>query len=149
MSDLCEDTFADAMGDNNSCLIVDDDAYICALTSRMVRDVGLSTKTAPNAEEGLDIYNHTKPKIVLVDFHLPGMDGVELLRRIRENNPDAYVLVISSDAIEANVKIVHFCGGRGFIAKPFTKSTLLRYIMACPSIRWSDEILKTRNEKES
>jgi len=118
--------------DNNLGLIVDDDSYVCFIASQILKDAGMATLVANTGAEALALFRTVRPKFVLLDLHLPGMSGFELLQTMKSINPEIHAVLISSDATEANVRSVGRMGGKGFIAKPFNKPTLMRYVNACP-----------------
>ncbi len=76
-------------------LIVDDEAAICEILGLSVADLGYETRTASNGEAALETLDEFEPHIVLTDIKMPGIDGVELLRRIKAVNADIEVIMIS------------------------------------------------------
>ncbi len=79
----------------NQILLVDDEEGICKILSISLQDSGYEVFTACNGEEALDIFTQKKPPIVLTDIKMPGMDGIELLRRIKRENPETEVIMIT------------------------------------------------------
>ena len=79
----------------NQILLVDDEEGICKILSISLQDNGYEVFTACNGEEALDIFFQKKPPIVLTDIKMPGMDGIELLRRIKHENPETEVIMIT------------------------------------------------------
>src|SRR4030042_4396847 len=76
-------------------LIVDDEADICEVLDISLSDLGYKVYTAGNGEEALQVFAKTKPSIVLTDIRMPGIDGIELLRRIKEQYPETEVIMIT------------------------------------------------------
>ena len=76
-------------------LIVDDETDICEVLSISLSDLGYKVYTAGNGEEALQVFERTKPSIVLTDIRMPGIDGIELLRRIKEQYPETEVIMIT------------------------------------------------------
>jgi CheY-like chemotaxis protein len=72
-----------------SVLVVDDEALTLRTISRGLREEGFEAFTATSGEEALKIFEHEKPDLTLLDIVLPGIDGVEVLRRIKISNPAA------------------------------------------------------------
>ena len=64
------------------CLVVDDEPAILRLVAIVLRDLGCQAVTASDAESALTIIENDHPNVVISDVKLPGMDGVELARRI-------------------------------------------------------------------
>ena len=104
-----------------TCLVVDDEPAILRLVAVILRDLGCETLTAVNAESALEIAEKTDPDFVISDVKLPGMDGIELARRIksRENKP---VLLMSAFGEPRKHE------GDGFLAKPFDIDGLIDFV---------------------
>jgi CheY-like chemotaxis protein len=103
------------------CLVVDDEPAILRLVAVVLRDMGCEILTAPSAESALEIAEKTDPDFVISDVKLPGMDGVELAKRIksRENTP---VLLMSAFGEPRKHE------GDGFLAKPFDIDGLIDFV---------------------
>ncbi len=83
----------------------------------------------------LELYKQHKPELLLLDIHMPDQGGKDVLREILKHDPNAYVIMFSSDAQTQNVQQAKFAGAKGFVAKPFTKNNLLKYVKICPAFR--------------
>ncbi|MCB2186749.1 MAG: response regulator [Deltaproteobacteria bacterium] len=68
-------------------LVVDDEEAIREIFSRALRSSGFEVITAPSAEDALELLKKETPQVMFLDLNLPGMDGVELARRVRASNP--------------------------------------------------------------
>lgn len=79
----------------NQILLVDDEEGICKILSISLQDSGYEVFTACNGEDALEIFFKKMPPIVLTDIKMPGMDGIELLRRIKRENPETEVIMIT------------------------------------------------------
>jgi len=87
-------------------LFIDDDEGIRKVFSILLRKEGYQVFTAENGEEGLKIFKQEIPPIVIADVKMPGINGIEVLKRIKEINPEAEVIIITghgdmNSAIEA------------------------------------------------
>ena len=80
---------------DKSILLIDDEEGILKVLSISLADIGYKVFTADSGEEGLHIFRDEKPPIVLTDIKMPGMDGIELLRIIKEEIPDTEVIMIT------------------------------------------------------
>ena len=76
-------------------LFVDDEKDICDVLSISLSDLGYKVYTAENGQEALQIIQEINPPIVLTDIRMPIMDGIELLRRIKLQNPETEVIMVT------------------------------------------------------
>ncbi|MEJ2364009.1 MAG: response regulator [Deltaproteobacteria bacterium] len=101
-------------------LIVDDEKNIRLTLSQSLESLELETDTAVNGEEALAKLKEKDYGLVLLDLRLPGMDGMEVLRRLREIRPDVQVIIITAyGTIESAVDAMKL-GAVDFIQKPFS-----------------------------
>jgi len=100
-------------------LIVDDEKNIRLTLSRALEALALETATAVNGEEALSRIREKDFGLVLLDLKMPGMDGMEVLRRLREARPDIKVIIITAHGtIESAVEAMKL-GAVDFMQKPF------------------------------
>ncbi|UCD79738.1 MAG: response regulator [Desulfobacterales bacterium] len=76
-------------------LLADDEEGIRKVLSIALEDSGYEVLTAENGEEALDIFRRIKPAIVMTDIKMPGMDGIELLKKIKQEAPETEVIMIT------------------------------------------------------
>lgn len=108
----------------NPILIVDDEDGIRKVLSITLADGGYDVLTASSGEEALGIFKKACPPLVLTDIKMPGMDGIELLQRIKGENPDAEVIMITGHGdLELAIKSLHF-EASDFITKPINDDAL-------------------------
>lgn len=99
-------------------LVVDDETNIRRTFARALEPLGREVLTAVNGEEALDRLRERELDVILVDLRMPGMDGLEALRRIRALQPGAAVVVISAHGtIEEAVEAMKL-GALDFVQKP-------------------------------
>lgn len=112
--------------DPDTILIVDDVISNIESVESMLMDTGLKTISADNGGMALEILKHTKPALVLLDVRMPGIDGYEVVRRIKNNRDLAHVPVIAYTASVSSQdnreKAENF---DGFLYKPVNRSELL------------------------
>jgi signal transduction histidine kinase len=82
--------------DNNGLiLLVDDEADIRDVLKIALSDSGYTVRTTENGNEALRLFRELNPPVVLTDIKMPGMDGIELLRKIKFENPETEVIMIT------------------------------------------------------
>jgi two-component system response regulator AtoC len=103
----------------NSALIIDDEELTLRTISRGLRQDGFEVFTALSGEEGLKLFHDEEPDLILLDIVLPGMDGVEVLRQIKQANPTAIVIMMSAyHLVERAVEAMKL-GAFDYLVKPF------------------------------
>ncbi|MBM4294723.1 MAG: sigma-54-dependent Fis family transcriptional regulator [Deltaproteobacteria bacterium] len=111
-------------------LIVDDDRDISSLLSALMNKEGLTNMMAPDGETALRMVPLARPDMMLVDVKMPGIDGMEVLKRVKETNPHLPVVLITAYAeIPASVAAMR-AGAFDYLAKPFDHSEVIRVVRA-------------------
>ena len=111
-----------------SVLIVDDEKNIRLTLSQSLESLELETDTAVNGEEALDKLKEKGFGLILLDLNMPGMDGMEVLRRVREIRPDIRVIIITAyGTIESAVEAMKL-GAVDFIRKPFAPEEIRKLV---------------------
>jgi len=99
-------------------LLVDDEEGIRKVLGISLTDSGYHVLFAENGEEALRIFKEKQPEIVLTDIKMPGMDGIEVLRKIKHENPDTEVIVITGHGdMQLAIKSLKY-EATDFITKP-------------------------------
>jgi len=105
---------------NVSILVIDDEELIKVSIKQHLDKEGYEVLTAGTGEEGLKILKTEPPDIVLLDLHMPGINGLEVLESIKKTNPDTIVIIITAHGdIEAAVHAMKL-GAYDFVEKPFS-----------------------------
>lgn len=107
-------------------MIVDDDAISRRLLEKIVADLGHGSVIADNGREAWEKYQHTPVQVVITDWMMPEMDGIELCRKIRSHPIDhyAYVITLTSRSQKDDLLQVFESGADDYIAKPFDPEEL-------------------------
>ena len=104
----------------NKILIVDDEKNIRMTISQSLADMDVQTDTAVNGEEAFSKLKDTDFGLVLLDLRMPGMDGMEVLAKLRKDRPDIRVVIVTAHGtIDSAVEAMKL-GAVDFIQKPFT-----------------------------
>jgi len=105
-------------------LVIDDEASTRDLLKISLESDGYTVFTAEDGPKGLEVFARENPSIVLTDIKMPGMDGIEVLKRIKELSPDAEVIVITGHG-EMNLAIQALqLEASDFIHKPISDESL-------------------------
>ena len=123
-----------------SILVVDDEESILTSLSNILRDEGYEVAVAKSGTEAMRAYMTDPPDLMILDIWMPGMDGMETLRRVRELTPTAQVMVMSGHgSIETAVKAIKL-GAYDYIEKPLSlESITLRVKHALDQHRLEEE----------
>jgi len=101
-----------------SILIIDDDPLIRKTLNAHLNRQGFESRSAEDGERGLEIQGETNPDLILLDVRLPDLDGLEVLRRIRERDPRASVIIMTAyDDMKTTVEAVK-AGAFEYLVKP-------------------------------
>jgi two-component system, NtrC family, nitrogen regulation response regulator NtrX len=131
-------------------LIVDDERDIRELISDILRDEGYETRTAGNSDDCMAAINVTPPALMILDIWLKDsrMDGIDILKTVRRDNPDVPVVIISGHGnIEIAVAAIKQ-GAYDFIEKPFNIDQLMVVIgraMETARLRRENSALRRRD----
>jgi DNA-binding NtrC family response regulator len=109
---------------NASILLVDDDEDLREITEMILGDAGFRISTAGNGREGLDAYTRGGIDLVVSDFHMPEMNGLEMLEAIRRLDPKAKVIMCSAAANDNETNLFLRAGALKVLMKPFELITL-------------------------
>ncbi len=121
-------------------LIVDDDQKLLKMLQRTLVYEGLTVVTATNGQEALEQVDTCQPEIIILDWMMPKMDGLDVVRRLRAENNQTYILMLTArDAVENRVEGLE-SGADDYLVKPFSPVELvarahamLRRVEAKPS----------------
>jgi len=104
----------------DSILIVDDNPANTRLISFLLTSRGYQVRTASNADETLNLIEEQLPRLILMDIQLPGMDGLTLTRKLKENarTRDVIIVALSAYAMKGDEEKAIAAGCDGYITKP-------------------------------
>jgi DNA-binding NtrC family response regulator len=134
---------------NAKLLIVDDEERFLTTTTRLMEKRGISTKSASNGAEALRIIDESPVDVVILDVKMPGMDGVETLKRIKRNYPLIEVIMLTGHgSVDSAVKGLRM-GAFDYVMKPCDIPELLEKIEDAYTKKLSmeDKIQKVRVDR--
>lgn len=114
-------------------LVVDDYEANLNLVRLILTQGGYEVRTAVDAEQALELLQKLRPALILMDIQLPGMDGLELTRRLKADPATESLLVIafSAYAMKGDEERFRAAGCDGYIPKPVDTRTLASQIQQC------------------
>ncbi|HUF13106.1 MAG TPA: sigma-54 dependent transcriptional regulator [Longimicrobiales bacterium] len=124
---------------SRSILVVDDDARILTALSEAIADETTEVRIAASAESALAAMGRALPDVVLSDLRMPGMDGIELLRLLRERAPATEVVIMTAYQDLPTVATAMREGAQDFLVKPLDLHQLRRLL---------DRIFEDRRTRE-
>ncbi len=111
-------------------LIVDDDPKLLKMLQRTLSYEGLETFTAANGQEALIQVNEHHPDLIVLDWMMPQMDGMAVIRRLRAENNTTFILMLTGrDALENRVEGLE-SGADDYLVKPFAPPELVARVHA-------------------
>jgi CheY-like chemotaxis protein len=107
-------------------LIVDDNPTNLKLVRVLLQGEGYQARIAADAEEALEVLQTFHPRLILMDVQLPGMDGLELTRRLKANadTRDIIIIALTAYAMKGDEQKALDAGCDGYIAKPINTRSL-------------------------
>jgi DNA-binding response OmpR family regulator len=109
-------------------LIIDDDQSWVQSVSQLLDDAGLAVRAATDGEQALDLFATEQPALVILDVHLPRINGLELLRQFRQRDRQTPVLMISAEDQASIQDRAMSAGATAFLRKPISVALLMRAV---------------------
>jgi len=113
-------------------LLIEDNAVNRDLIQFLLESKGYLVREAATAEEAFEILKTQRPDLIVMDIQLPGMDGLEATKKLKENpaTRDIPVLAVTSYAMKGDRESAAAAGCVGYITKPIDKTTFLQQVAA-------------------
>jgi CheY-like chemotaxis protein len=111
-------------------LVVDDNPQNAKLARILLSGEGFDVRTTADAEEALRVLDEFSPDVILMDLQLPGMDGLELTRRLKADPARAHIIVIAltAYAMKGDYEKAMAAGCNAYVSKPIDTESLPRVI---------------------
>ena len=105
-------------------LIIDDDTSLRRVLEYNLREAGYGVAAAASGEEGLRLFAEAEPSLVISDMKMPGMDGMQVLKSVKEHSPETPVIMITAfGSVDMAVEAMK-AGAYDYITKPFNRDEL-------------------------
>ncbi len=108
-------------------MVIDDEKIVRETVAKMLESLGCRVVTADSGEKGIEIYRREREIIntVILDLRMPGMNGEEVFRNLKEIDSSVHVIICSGYVMDQNVNSMLESGARAFIQKPFTRDKIM------------------------
>lgn len=107
-------------------LVVDDEQEICEFLKAFFEDRDFEVETATSGEAAVLEVEKNKPQLVLLDVHMPGMDGMTTLKKIKQAHPDIKVIMVTALETREKIEEAMRLGADNYITKPLSLEYLER-----------------------
>jgi len=111
-------------------LVVDDEPQIVRVLRGYLEQAGYRVAAAYNGEEALYAARHEKPDLVILDLQMPKMDGLEVTRRIRAEQPEIAILMLTARVEETDRIVGLELGADDYVTKPFSPREVVARVRA-------------------
>ena len=131
------------------CLIADDDPTIVLLVEHVLQALDREYDTASDGAQAWEYWQRTRHPLVVLDIEMPGMDGLELCRRIRETDTDrqTYILILTGRDKAADLEAVLDAGADDYVTKPTTGQRLVARMRIAQRRMEEDQARRTAEEE--
>lgn len=114
-----ESTNRASFSDCPTAVVVDDDPHVRSLLKQILESAGYATDTFDNGAEGARAALAIRPDLITMDVTLPGMDGIEAIRRVRAAGAGTHIIVVSGLHDDADKISAFDAGADDYVTKPF------------------------------
>ena len=108
-------------------LVIDDERTVRDMLRNLLVSARYQVTEAPDGDEGLRLYRAESPDLLITDVYMPGKDGLQVIKEVREEDPDAKIIAIAAHALEA-LPLAKEAGADRTIGKPFDVHKLLEMV---------------------
>ncbi|MDD3355013.1 response regulator, partial [Zoogloea sp.] len=116
-------------------LLIEDTLTSATLVSHQLRNIGIEPLVARDGEKGIELFRQHKPDVVLLDIIMPGMDGFEVARRLRqleENGDWTPIIFLTARTSDEDLEKGIAVGGDDYLIKPVSETVLAAKLKAMP-----------------
>lgn len=114
-------------------LIIEDNQEIRENTSEILELAGFRVLNAENGSEGIRVAASSSPDLILCDIMMPGIDGYEVIRQLKNNPATTSIpfIYVTASGEKSEIKMAMDLGANGFVRKPFDTRELMQMIARC------------------
>jgi len=105
-------------------LVVDDERFVCKELRKFLEGKGYDVVEAYSGDEALEVYRQERPDVVLLDIRMPGKDGLETLKELKDLDPEASVIMVTAVNEEEPARQAMSEGAFEYIIKPIDRDYL-------------------------
>jgi len=118
------------MNKNPTILYVDDDLSSLLLVKEQLKSTDINIITESNGRVSIDTYSKLKDEIdlVILDVHLPGINGYDVLLSIRQNNKKIPIIMVTATSFVENKDAILKLGANEYLIKPITQKNMLQIV---------------------
>ena len=111
-----------------TCLVVDDSSVIRKVARRILEDLDFDVSEAEDGQQALDFCRQFMPDLIMVDWNMPKMDGITLVKKYRESNKTTPMIMATTEAEKTRVLEALKAGVNNYVIKPFTPEILVEKV---------------------
>ena len=131
-----------------SVLLVDDEEQFLQVLSERLTNRGLRVSSVTSGEEAVALVENKNFDAVVVDLAMPGIDGIETTKKIKEKRPDLEIIILTGHAtVKAGIEAMKL-GAEDFLEKPVDLNVLLERISEAKQKRMRNQEKKSQNEMD-
>jgi DNA-binding response OmpR family regulator len=125
--------------ENARIVVVDDHPFIVDILSQILTREGYTVASASDGREGLTLIQKIQPDLVLIDWSLPGLGGIDVIKQLRATGNRLRIITITANA-SARYTALHY-GSDDFLTKPFHLKEIVRLVKT-----WSSQSLSQTSQ---
>lgn len=120
-------------------LVIDDEKDLRFLFKKILTPEGYTVLTAQNGYDGIKINQKSDPDIILLDLKMPGINGIETLRRIRKKDSSVIVIIITGYGDAETIRDAADLNVYEYMAKPFNNDTVMKILKEAVASKDKDD----------
>lgn len=128
-------------------LLVDDEEELVKTLSERMNMRNFGTDVAFNGEEALKLVDNEIPDVMVLDLKMPGIDGMEVLRRIKNHYPEIEVIILTGHGTEEDEREALDLGAYCYLTKPVDIENLVAHIKSAYALKTKETSISAAGEK--